>query len=173
MTFEWTGEEGEDEAYDWGIRVRRLDLVNAWSSPAEMSVSVERRFDVDPAKEVDRVHLEGEAIGVASSDEHQVQVELATSTTATDPILRLLPAPAVMTYRAQIIHEEPGPTVLGSKARAEVRVPGYENGGIPLIEGQFQGSSVLVVTNPLAGCPVGDACQDLRISLIARRTGRR
>lgn len=171
VTFEWTGKAGENESYDWGVRVRRLDLINAWSSPADLSVSVERRFEVEPANEAGRVHLEGEAVGVAASDEHQVLVELSTSTTATDPVLRLLPAPAVMTYRAQIIHEEPGPTVLGSKARAEVRVPGFENGGVAGLDVQFQGNSVLVVTNPLAGCPVGDACQDLRISLIPNRSG--
>ena len=171
VTFEWTGETGEDEAYDWGIRVRRLDLVNAWSSPADLSVSVERRFDIDPANEVGRVHLEGEALGVVSSDNPQVRVELATSTTATDPVLRLLPAPAVMTYRAEIIDEEPTPTALTGKARAVVHLPGYENGGIALLEAQFQGDSVRAVTNPLAGCPVGDACQDLRISLIPRRAG--
>ena len=173
VTFEWTGAAGEDEAYDWGVRVRRLDLVNAWSSPAELSVSVERRFDIDPAREAGRLHLEGETVGVESSGAAQVRVELATSTTATDPVLRLLPAPAVMTYRAQIIAEdpEPKPTVLGPKARAEMLLPGYENGGIASPDARFEGDSVRVVTNPLAGCPVGDACQDLRVALIPSRSG--
>jgi hypothetical protein len=173
VTFEWTGEAGEDEAYDWGVRVRRLDLINAWSSPADLSVSVERRFDVDPAREAGSVHLEGEAVGVESIHAAQVRVELAASTTATDPILRLLPAPAVMTYRAQIIGEapDPKPTVLGAKARAEMLVPGSEYGGIASPDAQFEGDSVRVITNPLAGCPVGDACQDLRIALIPQRPG--
>ena len=171
VTFEWAGDAGVDEAYDWGVRVRRLDLVSAWSTPAELSVSVERRFDVDPSREAGRLHLEGETTGVDSSDTPQVRVELATSTAATDPILRLLPAPAVMTYRAEIVHEAPGPTVLGGKARAIVHLPGYENGGTALLDARFEGDSMRVVTNPLAGCPVGDACQDLRISLIPSRSG--
>ena len=171
VTFEWTGEAGEDEAYDFGIRVRRLDLVTAWAAPADLSVSVERRFDVDASQEAGRLHLEGEAVGAAASDAHQVRVELASSTTATDPMLRLLPAPAVMTYRAEIVDGEPAPTVLGSRAEAVVFVPGWENGGSPLLDAQFQGDSVRVVTNPFAGCPVGDACQDLRISLVAHRPG--
>ena len=63
------------------------------------------------------------------------------------------------------------PTVLGAKATAVVDVPGDENDGVRGLDAAFEGNSMRVVTNPLAGCPVGDACQDLRVALIPHRPG--
>ena len=169
VTFEWTGDTGEDEAFEWTATVRRLDVARAWSAPAELSATIERRFDIDLEAPPTVTHLEGEATTSESGLPAQVQVELATQTTATDPILRMLPAPAVMTYRASALGGDPSATGGSPRMTAVVTLPGWEGGGVTQINAGSERGSLTVTTNPLAGCPVGDACPSLTISTVAER----
>ena len=169
VTFEWTGDTEMDETFEWTATVRRLDVARAWSAPAELSATIERRFDIDREERPTIKHLEGEATTSESGLPAQVQVELATQTTATEPIFRLLPAPAVMTYRANVLGGDPSATGGGPRVTTVVTLPGWEGGGVTQINAGSERGSLAVTTNPLAGCAVGDACPSLTISTVAER----
>ena len=166
VTFEWTDKAGEDQLIDWTASVRRLDIARAWSAPAELSASVERRFDIDPDAPPSVAHLEGEATTSETGLPAQVQVELAAQTTATELLSRLLPAPAVMTYGATLIGADAIASRGGPRVMTAVALPGQESGVRQILTG-FQGSQLEVTTNPLAGCRVGDACPALTIATTA------
>lgn len=155
----WSGDQGDAEAIDWSLTVRRVDLVRAWSSPAELTASVTRRFDVDPSREPVVIHREGTATSVTGTTEAQVQLSLAASTIATEPLAELLPVPAVMTYRVHLLGIDPTATsdggTFGTISGASGRVPGIQ---FPIGDG-----AQIVVTNPLVGCRIGERCPDLLI----------
>jgi hypothetical protein len=169
VTFEWTGDAGETEEFDWTATVRRLDVARAWSAPAKLSATIERRFDIDGEPRPTSAHLEGEATTSESGLPAQVQIELAAQTTATDPIFRLLPAPAVMTYRADMLDQDPSATGGGPMVNADVTLPGWEGGGVTQIHTSSSDGRLAVTANPFAGCAVGDACPSLTISTVAVR----
>jgi hypothetical protein len=160
----WTGDAGDEEAYDWSVTVRRLDLVGAWSAPAELSASVERRYDIEPGSASTIVHLDGDASRAADAAP-EVQLGLATSTTAADPPAMLLPAPIVMTYRSKVVEENTTPSPVDTGVHLQVTPSGVRAGSRP-INRTFVGGEVRVVTNPLAWCRVGEQCSDVLIDTI-------
>jgi hypothetical protein len=167
VTLEWAGESAEDAAYDWLVTVRRVDLVRAWGAPAALSASVTRRFDIAPeARSDQKLHLEGSSFASGRNAQDQVQVLLGATTTATDPVARLLPAPAVMTYRARTLIGDPSATPEPQLAYGGISLPGAP--GINLSIGP---GGIEVVTNPLAGCRVGGGCGGLGIRTNARLSG--
>src|SRR5205085_277137 len=74
VTFAWNGIKDVDERYDWTLSVRRVDLIGAWSAPAELSASIERRIDIDPGVAPTTVHLEGDAQSVVIVADPQIRV---------------------------------------------------------------------------------------------------
>lgn len=169
VTIAWTGDSAEAEAFDWRLNVRRVDLVRVWTTPAELSASVTRRFDVASGSKPSTVHLEGDASAAAFDAPPQVHLALATRTTATDPDAGLLPVPGVMTYRAHVV--EPQPATSGNGTRADTVVTSrIANFGTRPIYRSSTGADVSVVANPMAaptgGCRVGEACPDLTIATI-------
>jgi hypothetical protein len=168
VTLEWTGDAGEDEAYDWSVTVRRLDLVRAWSAPAELSATVERRFELAADAPSAVFHLEGQSVGIGSDDAPQLRLELGAMTTATDPLARLLPAPAVMTYRTRVLGVDPLQSPDVYQAAANLDLPG-SRAGMKGIYRRFGAGLASVTTNLFAGCQVGDACPELTITTIALR----
>jgi hypothetical protein len=169
VTIAWTGEAGEDESFDWRLNVRRVDLVRVWSTPAELSAKVQRRFDVAPDLKPSTVYLEGDATAAAFDAPPQVQLALTTSTTATEPLSRLLPVPGFVTYRAQILESPPSASDGGPTVTTWI-TPRIPQSGTRPIYGNFVGGDVGVVASvfatPVAGCHVGEACPDLEIATI-------
>jgi hypothetical protein len=168
VAIEWMGDEGEEEAYDWSVTLRRLDIAGAWSAPAELAATVERRFEVDPRAEASVLHFEGTSMAVDFDGAPQVQLELGTMTTATDPLARLLPAPAVMTYRTHVLGIDPPPSPDVARASANIALPGWEDGARSILRA-FGSGATEVITNPLAACRVDDACPNLTISTFTYR----
>lgn len=174
VTIAWTGEAGEEESFDWRLNVRRVDLVRVWSTPAELSASVQRRFDVAPDSEPSTVHLEGDATAVAFDAPPQVQLALTTRTTATEPLALLLPVPGAMTYRAQLL--EPLPSASGRGPDVPIVItPRVPQSGTRPIHRNLAGVDVGVVASnfatPVAGCNVGEACPELEIRAFIPRGG--
>jgi hypothetical protein len=161
VTFTWAGDEAVGEAHNWSVTLRRTDLVRAWSRPADLSASVEARYDVDPAVEPTKVHFEGDAIGVDRAAPPMGQLALATDTTSVDPLAPLLPVPAFMTHQASIITADPAATP-GYVASA-ISFPGNEAGMKSIREPVRVGGVTTIFANPLAGCRIADACPDLVI----------
>ncbi len=172
VTIAWTGEAGEEESFDWRLNARRVDLVRVWSTPAELSARVERRFDVASNSEQSTVHLEGDASAVAFDAPPQVRLALTTRTTATEPLAPLLSVPGVMTYTAHIL--EPRPSASGGGPYVTtVITPRIPQAGTRPIYGNFTAGEASVVAsamaNPTAGCHVGEACPELTIATIITR----
>ncbi len=164
-TFAWTGETDEDETYEWSVKVRRVDLVRAWSTPADLSATVTRRFDVDPQSESRKVHLEGDVIAAPFDRAPQVQLALTTSTTSSDSLTRLLPVPALLRYRATVISSDPS---ADDPNLGTVILPtGHFEGDARRIDPNFDGPEQFVVANPMAGCRLGESCDYLTIETVA------
>jgi hypothetical protein len=163
--FASTAMEPAEASYDWSVRVRRVDLVRVWSAPAELSARVTRRFDVAPGATPTTVHLEGDVSPVARDPATQVRVGLATRTTSTDPLARLLPVPAVLTYRAEQQGPVPSP---GGRSVVSVATQVNGNGGDQEF-GSFDGGRISIVMNPAASraamCRVGDDCPEVAIDI--------
>lgn len=166
VTIAWTGDAGE-ESLDWKLTVRRVDLLRAWSTPAEVSATVARRIDIDPGSKSAVAHLEGEvAPGLFDSPE-QERLLFSTVTTSKDPIAGFLPVPAVMTFRAEV-------------AAASLPLPSGSTGPFlrilpPVHEGQpgrnysmSVRDPVTIVANLAAGCDVGQPCAQMTVGFTDR-----
>jgi hypothetical protein len=170
VTIAWTG--GNGGAVDWWLTVRRADLVRVWSSPAELSARILRRFDVSTGTPPSTVHLEGEAAAAPfKAPRPQVDVRLAIRTTATDPIVGLLPIPGAMDYEARVIEPGPSPTGRNPSDDTEVRthIPwqGPKNSFAYDRSSHFRDGRVAFNVNPFVGCHFGQDCGDLTIATIA------
>ncbi|HEY8239131.1 MAG TPA: hypothetical protein VIF63_06825 [Candidatus Limnocylindrales bacterium] len=165
VTFAWNGVDGQDALYDWNLRVRRLDLIRAWSTPVELSAAIVRRIDVAPGSASKVVHLGGDEQTTpgGSEPEPQIRVGLEGSTPAEDRLARLLPVPAVMTYRVHVLRNDPAATQ-DPREFSNVQLPGERIGAHVHLD-FFRGEDS-VVTNPLAACRIGDVCDDMTISII-------
>jgi hypothetical protein len=169
VTLEWAGDDATNAAYDWSVTVRRIDLMRAWSTPAALEATVTRRFDVATDRpSTQKLHLAGESMASSRSDQDQVQLLLGATTTATDPLARLLPAPAVMTYRARTLVGDPAATPETFPAFAGISFPGPRMRSINVSLGP---TGIEIVTNPLAGCRVGGGCGGLALGTRARLDG--
>ncbi|HJP88987.1 MAG TPA: hypothetical protein VJ850_08140 [Candidatus Limnocylindrales bacterium] len=160
VTFAWNGIEDADERYDWTLSVRRVDLVAAWTSPAELSASIKRRIDIDASVAPTTVHLEGDEQSVDGFADPQIRLGTASDTTATDVLAPLLPVPAVMRYRVVVANEGPNATPRFGDS-AIVRFPGDRPS--PEFYLTFATNDVAVVANPMAGCRLGALCGDLEM----------
>ena len=169
VTFASTGSPTEDVAYDWHVTVRRLDLVNVWTTPAAMSATVTRRLDVAAASKPSVVHLEGDVTPVGTGPSPQVLLMLSTRTTSTDPLAGLLPVPGTMTYRAQA--SGPQPSAVADQTRASVEISAQDGqGGTMQWNGDLQGAGVTVSGYPMtsasgAGCRIGQSCPAIGASI--------
>jgi hypothetical protein len=163
VTFAWNGVGGHDEQYDWNLRVRRLDLIRAWSTPVQLSATIQRRIDIAPNGAADVRHLEGEEQTVQAIAAPQVVVGLKASTTADEPMAGLLPVPAVMTFRWSVARSDPAATP-EREVYSEIVMPGPRTGNrvhLSLFDGE-----VSAVVNPLAACRLAAACEDLTIQIV-------
>jgi hypothetical protein len=160
------GSNSADVDIPWSLTLARADVVDAWSSPAELSAVVTRSWDVDTSVRPSTVHFEGD---VRITDPHQgqqVAVQLATGTTSRDPYAAFLPVPGSLTARATTNDVAPAPTgdwqgYLG----VTTYVPSDITGGTGAqAQGQagVQGGSAMVQMNPMLGqsasCLVGERC---------------
>jgi hypothetical protein len=161
------GDKGAEETFRWSATVRRVDLVRAWSSPARLSAAVTQRFDIDPDSRRDVAHLEGRETTVTGGTDAQLRLSLATTTTSDDPIAALLPVPATMTYHVSLVGVGPQATSDGGTF-GNISPPGPGNAGISFSIGDA-GSTI--VTNPLTGCRLGEACPDLTIKTYRGTSG--
>jgi hypothetical protein len=172
----WTGSDGEEQTFDWQMTVRRVDLVRVWSTPAELSASVVRRIDIDPASAA-TLHREGEvgATGQASST-GVVEFAFATQTTSTDPIALLLPVPVVIGYRADIVDPQPVPTNQDWRITSTIFQPHPESGSAGYINVSFVGAHAELDPSSLSSerdvCRVAEACSAMTIESETYRPGR-
>jgi hypothetical protein len=81
-------------ATSWRLAVRRLDVAAIWASPASLDVRTVRRYDVDRTAPTASLHEAAETGAGAAF--------VSTTTSSTDPLVRLLPVPAMMTLTAGI-----------------------------------------------------------------------
>jgi hypothetical protein len=169
VTFAWGGADAsgvaQDATFDWSVTVRRVDLVRVWSTPAKLSARVTQRYDVAPGSAPASVHLEGDVTPVAQDPSTQVRVAVSTRSTSTDPLARLLPVPAALTYRAQAI---PTPAAGANQSAVSIAPQAPADAASPIFR-SFEDGQVTVVMNPMAtqavACHVGEACSDLAIDI--------
>ncbi len=144
-----------------------------WSTPADLSARVTRRFDVAPGSKPSTVHLEGDVTPVVSATSTQLAVALATDTTSSDPLSLLLPVPGTITYRARVV-APPAAPINGIHAELSInsRIHQFE---AAQMYGSFTGGEVLLTGNPMAAaydaCHVGEACPELTITVIPGSSG--
>ena len=175
VTIAWTGTKDEQQEIDWRLTVRRTDLVRVWSTPAELSAQVERRFDVAPDSAI-TIHREGEADAAGPIPPSQVVLPLTTATEATEPLARLLPVPGVLTYRAEIVDPLPPPSANVADVRSTILlpipVPGTSRSSV---SSGFVGSSVDLVASATASqsgvCHVAESCPALQITTSVTHGG--
>ncbi len=154
VTMAWTGDTGASEPVDWSLTVRRADLVHVWSTPADLSARVVRRFDVAPDQKPATVHLEGDATAGAFDAAPQVRVAVETHVTTNDPLALLLPIPGLMKYQAQVTTPLPFPTG-GDRLSTEITTQNSDGGRrslyMPFVDSSI-GTTAGVFAAQYTGC---------------------
>jgi hypothetical protein len=174
ITFAYADTYGLDQGFVWRATVRRADLTDL-TTPSALSAKVTRRYDVATQAEPMRVHFEGAAQHPARGVT-VAGVSLATATTSTDPLARLLPVPAALVFRATPLHPQATPSLPAGATPSinpmgpTVKIVSTFSSWFP---GEMYGGEVggdLVATgNPMAApgevCRVASSCPSLDISI--------
>ena len=171
VTFAWQADPYDstrtEQQFTWHATVRRVDLIRAWTTSASLSATVDRVIDLTSTPDV--VHLEGDA-GASTGQSAfniapQVVVSIASTTSSKDALARLLPVPAVVSYRTDLLDQ------------SATQPPGYSNGSIAItrpINGVANSSELFdpggpewidnLTSSPQGACHIGEACPPLRIA---------
>lgn len=171
VTFAWQADPYDrsrtEQQFTWHATLRRVDLTRAWSTPADLSASVERTIDLSATPAV--VHLEGDANASTGQSAFniapQVEVPISSSTSSKDAIARLLPIPAVMSYRTDLVDQSATPLPGYSNGASEISRPingvagsstPFDPGGPALIDN--------LTSSPHGACHINEICPPLRIA---------
>jgi hypothetical protein len=174
VTMAWTGDSPEEQSVDWRATVRRVDLTRAWSTPADLSARVQRRFDVADDEQPTTIHLAGDSIAAGRDLRPQVVLPMRTQSSAGEPLARLLPVPAVLTYRAHVGEPNPLPSDwrAGPSSEITLPIPGavartelFTNGTVEVIEN----ATATDYANTYRVCHVSETCPPLTISTSVSR----
>lgn len=165
VTLAWTGNEDREQAFDWQMTVRRVDLVRVWSTPAQLSARLERRFDI-AAESASTFHSEGESEAIGPAPSPQIRFGVSTRSAGGNPLAPLLPVPAVIRYSAEIVDPNPPPSnnVASVSGSILAPVPGSSRSAVSFILGN--GPTNVVASAMASGsgvCRIAQACPDLEI----------
>ena len=172
VTMAWTGAD-KDQTFDWQLTVRRVDLVRVWSTPADLSAQVERRFDIAEGSS-STTHREGEVDALDSRALPQFRLSIGTHTTADEPLASLLPVPAVLRYNASIVDPSPAPSADVARVQATVflPIPGDPRSAIGI---ELRDGSKEIIASAMASqskvCRIAETCPDLEIATSVRGIG--
>jgi hypothetical protein len=164
-----------NDPYTWQLAVRRLDIAGAWARPARLSAKVVRQLEIDTGRAPATAHLEGDApIAPNGGSSPAKLVDVATATTSTDPVARLLPAPLVLDASIRLEGVMPAPSGSSPNASAGIWSArasiGVSNGrsisyvGSPMATGEWELQDAPLVPVPDV-CFVGSACPRLSLSI--------
>ena len=155
----------------WSATLARADVVDAWTSPADLSAMITKAWDVDAAAKASRVHLEGD-LTISGGPWPQAGVQLQTRTTSDDPYAPFLPVPGWLTVGVTS-NAAPAPSGEATAfVQVSARQPGQAGGGSA---GQMavRGGQAEIEFNPMgsgtATCQVGERCPLVVVGVTRER----